>query len=198
MRSFATEEIRDMQELQGKLNVKIRIQGTEIIHRRNKYNLPCNENWKHDDKMIIDKLISNIGCKPQYWVNWTTNEDIKLCKSQKEYAAFRVPPVHQIDLNFLEKFSSPCREIQTIISTTTTKVIISHDNRNQTINNMQLDIRFSNTRYKEIRNVRSFDEESLIGNLGGYIGLFLGVAIWQAPDVVLPITNKLKKMVYRS
>ena len=43
-----------------------------------------------------------------------------------------------------------------------------------------------------IKSVRAFNEESLIGNLGGYVGLFLGVAIWQPPSFVEDFINKMK------
>ena len=56
----------------------------------------------------------------------------------------------------------------------------------------KFDICFKGSRYKIIRSVRAFNEESLIGNLGGYVGLFLGVAIWQAPDIIGGISNKIK------
>ena len=36
------------------------------------------------------------------------------------------------------------------------------------------------------------NEESLIGNLGGYIGLFVGVSVWQIPDIVPWVLIKLK------
>ena len=45
-----------------------------------------------------------------------------------------------------------------------------------------MEITFRNSKYKEIKDVQAFCIESYIGNLGGYLGLFIGVSIWQAPD----------------
>ena len=36
--------------------------------------------------------------------------------------------------------------------------------------------------YREISNFRTYNFEGLIGNGGGYVGLFLGFAVWQLPD----------------
>ena len=47
-----------------------------------------------------------------------------------------------------------------------------------------------NEEYKEIKYTRAFDIENLIGNVGGYIGLFLGFAIWQLPDTIEFIAKK--------
>ena len=54
---------------------------------------------------------------------------------------------------------------------------------------------FQNPHYKEISHVQSFGMESWIGNAGGYIGLFLGVAIWQAPDFIEYLWRKFKSLV---
>ena len=53
------------------------------------------------------------------------------------------------------------------------------------------EIKFKSSIYKVIKNVRAFDEESLIGNMGGYIGLFLGFAIWQAPQIIIKCLSKI-------
>ena len=41
---------------------------------------------------------------------------------------------------------------------------------------------FTRSIYREVTHVRGYDFEGLIGNGGGYVGLFLGFAIWQFPD----------------
>ena len=37
------------------------------------------------------------------------------------------------------------------------------------------------------------DVHSLIGNIGGYVGLLLGVSILQAPALLLQIVDKVKR-----
>ena len=39
--------------------------------------------------------------------------------------------------------------------------------------------------YKEIEQVRAYDVQSLVGNVGGYIGLFLGYALRELPTFLL-------------
>ena len=46
--------------------------------------------------------------------------------------------------------------------------------------------------FKEIKQVRAFGFESLIGNIGGYIGLFLGASIIQLPAFV----QDLKRLLF--
>ena len=54
----------------------------------------------------------------------------------------------------------------------------------------QIDL--TNQNFKEIRQVRAFGIESLIGNIGGYIGLFLGASIIQLPQFCKEIKQLLK------
>ena len=60
-------------------------------------------------------------------------------------------------------------------------------------NHFSLVLYFPNENYKEIRLVRAFDIQSLIGNAGGYIGLCLGYTILQLPSF---FTYLIGKFVY--
>lgn len=55
-----------------------------------------------------------------------------------------------------------------------------------------IDMTFKNPYYKEIKHVQSFNIESYIGNVGGYVGLFLGCAIWEAPDFMFWLWMQLQ------
>ena len=55
----------------------------------------------------------------------------------------------------------------------------------------RFEIVFKNPYYEEILHVKSFSTESWVGNVGGYAGLFLGVAFWQLPDLVEFLKSKL-------
>ena len=94
---------------------------------------------------------------------------------------------------FLNKIQHPCDGIRAatfnIISQRrhlTFGGLISTHGGNSTV----VGFKFKNDRYKEIRDTRKFNIESLIGNVGGYIGLFLGFAIWQLPDAVRFLNRK--------
>ena len=49
-------------------------------------------------------------------------------------------------------------------------------------NSWILRVKFRSQEYKEIKQVRAYDAQSLIGNAGGYIGLFLGYALRELPS----------------
>ena len=45
---------------------------------------------------------------------------------------------------------------------------------------------------------RAIDIQALVGNIGGYIGLFLGYSILQIPDFIVLIFYKVKMYISRS
>ena len=118
-----------------------------------------------------------------------------------------IPPAYNLDSNLLERFSPPCNQLQvlthesatternmTTYGTMTTGRKRTYRGSNVTRN---IEIFFNLKYYQEVLQVQDFDFASLIGNAGGYIGMFLGVALWQLPEILgrcgLKIKNGLGK-----
>ena len=47
-----------------------------------------------------------------------------------------------------------------------------------------LNINFQSQTFKEIKQVRAYNAQTLVGNAGGYIGLFLGYTIREIPSFI--------------
>ena len=45
----------------------------------------------------------------------------------------------------------------------------------------------------EIKQIRAYNLETLVGNGGGYVGLFLGCSFIQLPCLIYLMYNKIKK-----
>ena len=193
MRQFPVVELRNMQARQPKNIVNVDTQGMEVIQQRSKSSSTCKEDWLNDDNQIIDQLISKVGCRLP---GWNTTLNIPVCDSQDDFAALQVPLISTVDMKFLKNYIQPCRQIFTVISTSSIKRPTLEDLKNKDWENndtfTMLNIHFKSVGYKELINVRAFNEESLIGNLGGYIGMFLGFAIWQVPDFLSFVFGKMK------
>ena len=56
---------------------------------------------------------------------------------------------------------------------------------------------FRQTRFREVEQIRAYDFEYLVGNVGGYIGMFLGYAISNLPRFFLDIITFTKKYFYQ-
>ena len=54
---------------------------------------------------------------------------------------------------------------------------------------IEIMLTFQGDTYMEITQTRAIDGQSLIGNAGGYVGLFLGVALLQLPSAILCVVH---------
>ena len=135
-------------------------------------------------------MMEKIGCQPPYW---TSNKNLKLCNNTENLRLFASDIYLEgvMESKKPKYIDKPCVDIQRLAynydendisleqlkKTTTGLKIFPNDSVVLT----QVDLLDQN--FKEIRQVRAFGIESLIGNIGGYIGLFLGYSLAQAPYV---------------
>jgi hypothetical protein len=52
-------------------------------------------------------------------------------------------------------------------------------------------------KFKEIKQIRKYSVQSLVGNLGGYIGLCLGYALLHLPSVIIGVWKQMKQICNR-
>ena len=125
-------------------------------------------------------------CKPPHWIDLkypqVCNNSYYIAKTNIDAGAFDNP-------EFLNQFDKPCDQIKSI--TFTVQELHREFNESKETSS-DLNFSFKSATYKEITHIRSFDIESLVGNTGGYVGLLLGFAVWQAPDAIKWVVNKLK------
>ena len=171
----------------GKLESKvIWIHNIEVIRRRNTIKTPCNENSLKDMDLIDSKLLHQIQCKPPHWIDI----DFTICNSSQNIKKFDISSDIP-DSSFLKSQPKPCDQVQSA------SIFIQENYRSKNTTNLDrmssFGILFNSPDYREIKHTRDFNLESLIGNVGGYIGLFLGFAFWQIPDALGNIFDKLSQ-----
>ena len=194
MRSFPVMQIKKINEQKGPTIAEFRLYGMEVVQKRSKSNDICKSNWIEDDKEIINDLISKVGCRHNHWISIN---NLPICQAQEELAKLKVPDINIVDKKFLEEYLSPCRKIQTVIGMGNfgkfedSNAKLHREKASNGSSFVKLVIHFKAMEYKLIRDVKSFNEESLIGNLGGYCGLFLGFAIWQLPSFFDMLVKKV-------
>ena len=59
-------------------------------------------------------------------------------------------------------------------------------------------VHFPNVKYRQIAHVQEYDIESLVGNIGGYIGLFLGYSLINFPRFVIAMFEIVRKKLVPS
>ena len=128
----------------------------EVIRRRDKLDSRCNENWRNQDEDDLNNILKKIGCNPKYW-NMRSN--LPYCSNHTQYqSAIR-------ELQLMSESIPPCKRIEKL--TQMTYEIDESQYYNGDHNRLMLRFFFNrDTVYKEIRLVRAFSLQSLIGNAG--------------------------------
>ena len=149
------------------------ITSIEILRRRNKKSDPCLSNWRNYDDILLWKHIRNAGCRAPYQKPY---RDFHICKTQEEMKK------SLFDWQKLQigNLPLPCQEIPDIPFKHTRRINGETDEYIIWINYPR--------KVKLIKQSRSVDIHALIGNIGGYIGLFLG----KCSINILPNLKRLK------
>ena len=190
-------------ESKNDYTMKFEIQNIVVMKRRNKLTANCEENWKQNDNILIEKMASDFKCLLPHW---SLNSTYPLCLGQQ---------IPRIAMKFgqIRNSKPPCQAIEKILYTyeeiaglenfvgyfgcPSDKCILEKMKRERINFNhsdiIQVMITFQGGTYMEITQTRAYDGQSLIGNAGGYVGLFLGVALIQLPTAFKNIFQMLKK-----
>ena len=87
------------------------------------------------------------------------------------------------------QYPLPCQTIENLSYEYTEKS--GHDARNQS--RFMVLVHYPNLKYRQIAHVQEYDVESLFGNIGGYIGLFLGYSLINFPRFVISSFDIIRK-----
>ena len=87
------------------------------------------------------------------------------------------------------EYPLPCQTIENLSYEYTEKS--GYDARNQS--RFMVLVHYPNLKYRQIAHVQEYDVETLFGNIGGYIGLFLGYSIINFPRFVISSFDIIRK-----
>ena len=161
------------------------------IQRYKKNHQNCIEDWKNFDKVVLRKHLQRVGCKTPDQI---TNDTWSICSSREKMKAAR------LRLNSL-KFR-PCREIVSIdydMGESDDNIDYAPIVNGTRWNNwISFVYRILNPHFTVRRQRRDVDIQTLIGYIGGYIGIFTGFALTQIPDYLYSAIMYAKMWILNS
>ena len=171
------------------------IQNMVVLKRRNKPNKECRNIWKDNDKKIVENVVATSGC---FLPHWSLNTTVPICIGRKLQNITRL-------LGNLKGHPEPCQSIEKFMylyqehvgldfKEQTLDEAVKFNGTNYAREHMfGIVVNFQGATYMEITQSRAYDAQSLVGNAGGYVGLFLGVALIQTPAALCRVARLLKK-----
>ena len=185
---LTVEYLKDEGVISGNLMSKqFWMDNLEVIRRRNTMKAPCYDGSKNWDEHVISQILDVTKCKPPHW----TEMNYPVCQNETLIQKLNIETDSFANPEFFEQFIEPCDEVQSVSNNADEFKKTTNASKNSSTKLLFL---YKNGKYKEIVHIRSFDVESLIGNMGGYVGLFLGFAIWQAPDAIELVFKSAKRI----
>ena len=148
------------------------LNGMEISllrYKKDKHN--CVQNWKEYDDIVLEKHVSSVGCKTPFQPH-----ELKypICKTKETMKKAHLP----LNTNAIPA----CREIEWIdyhMKESEGDKDIKHSNW------FAVALHIMKMRFKITVQKREVDFQSLVGYVGGYVGIFLGVALAQIPELII-------------
>ena len=137
----------------------------EILKRRNKPKEPCFLEWNEFDDFILHKHIENVGCRAPYTKRY---KNFPLCNTQKQ---MQNSVFDMMGMN--KKYPPPCQGISHLALQNVPFHIADFFGNISLRNSPILMIGYLD-KMKIITQSRLIDGQSLVGYIGGYVGLFLG------------------------
>lgn len=165
------------------------VKGMEVtIHRYKSRSDNCIKSWTRYDNIMIQNLINKVGCKsPLFGSEY--NGTICMNKEDHNKATLR--------FSSIRSFKPPCQEIESV-DYTIAEEVLSLQKKKKFLgkylkNYVTMKLGIPASQYKAIVQKKAVDFQSLIGYIGGYIGIFTGFALAQAPDLIVTIVMFARK-----
>lgn len=145
-----------LSRMHGGLNVVI--EGIEILKRRYSHNRQCKKDGRFYDNLVMQRHIESIGCRPPYL---SPNNSYPMCRNIKDMKKSKYA-FNDVRSKY---YSKPCQRISKL----------DHEAKLWThgAGIFSIAIMYPEE-VKIITQSKEVDGHTLIGNIGGYIGLFLG------------------------
>ena len=160
--------------------VTMNIVSVDVIRKRPDYVIPCDPNLRIEDNKIRYSMMTKFGCIPAFMAPFVDEhlETFKSC-NQTQYAKINEMGSGSIQAQGL--YTRPCIESNSIV--TATEGISLIRNKSVVAGRLAFQLHYLSDMYRETASVRAFDFSTMWSQIGGFIGMFLGYSLLQAPEL---------------
>ena len=196
----------DIEEEKHKNHViEFRMRDMEVLQRRQKKGGKCLVDHDYDKKKQ-EEMMLEVGCRPYFW-NHTMIDRICRTQQENEHLLKRNMEIWNRLKQTEDNDIPPCKEIQKLQIDHTIKRAKTHSNQKYDFKDIgpkdigngtwfEITLRIQTDTFKEIKQKRAYTTQSLIGNIGGYLGLFIGFTLLDFFNYMIKLHTKLMNCIY--
>ena len=155
----------------------------EVMKRRNKDESPCVEDEINHDQHVIQEIMSKSRCRPPHW----NLSAYPLCRSKEEMINV-LPPLKKQE--FLD-YTPPCR----IVTNMPFSFQELDEDPKRDPAYFRISMTSADTTFKLVELIKEYPLQKLMGNIGGFLGLFLGYGMIQLPIFFCRLYKKLYSLI---
>ena len=171
------------------VKMKFNIRNVDMLKQRNKRNDGCYEDFSNHDQLILDKIMAEANCRPFYT---QTTLQLPVCNLVQLRKHFDMTPN-----DVITQFDPPCQSM--------TKVQFDFEDvydsdfgiQRNNESKISIGVDIMDQLFNQVEQTSAYNLGNLVGDIGGYLGLFLGYAILNIPATLLMLTNNIKTWVRR-
>ena len=196
-------EWQNRQNLSNGFTMNFYVRNVQVIRRRYKESKPCYK-WNNYDYLVMNEISRKLGCRPVYWGDQT---NLPVCDTKSKMGVFEqsffdryfgsddsashIPPCIEPEDMQIE-YSDVEAEDQKKVDEHN---VDSHNSHPDTLDWFKVRLWFRSNRFMEIKQIRAYNFQNLVGNGGGYVGLFLGYSIVQLPSMIISVYNWIQNKI---
>ena len=185
--------------------IDFKMRDMEVLQRRQKRGSECLEDYDFDERKK-EEMMREVGCRPYFWNHSTIDE---ICRTQQQFNHLmrRNSEIWSRLKQTAENDIPPCTEIQKLqidLSIEATKISFDQEHTELTdikvkdIGNdtwFEIKLSIQTDTFKEIKQKRAYTPQSLIGNIGGYLGLLIGFTLLDLFKYIMTIHSRIMNCI---
>ena len=152
----------------GSYYLHINIRHIEILTRRSKHREKCLKDGRNYDNLLLHEYAKSIGCRAPYQ---PTFDELPECSNKEDMRK----SVYELNAAKSEQYPAPCEIISNVnFDFNKNDVVEGQVNEHTKESSFLFSVGFPR-QMKFITQRKAVDINTFVGNIGGYIGLFVGV-----------------------
>ena len=179
MRSIHNPRFDSLLTKATNVGVNLKVSQTTLLRNRKNRIDPCNKNIGYYDRFLLESVSNETACVPPYWRNIIgILSNLEECNSPEQ-----LKKVHELTKDYKkiwEHHEAPCLDMFNSVVWNQE----GYDDLKICRKCIYLKITYLDQYYEEIKEIRDFNFEDFISNLGGFIGIFLGYSMMQVPQLL--------------